>query len=80
MTKLTDETERLLCRARRFSRGIALAVMLTFAALLALYATLWADARTEASTGAGQLPAVHAPLVPVNETGSITPVRRASGS
>jgi hypothetical protein len=66
-----DDQQTLRDRARRYVRGIAVAVTLTFAALLFFYATLYGETsegavtQSEASTA---VPALHAP----QETGSIS--------
>lgn len=65
-----DTQQSLRDRARRYVRGIALAVTLTFAALLFLYATLYGETNTGATTqpdASSRAGDVHAP----RETGSI---------
>ncbi len=68
MKNKPDDRLPLSYRARRYVRGIAVAVTLTLAALLFLYATLYGEAHTDALAQPGSAAASQ-----VQETGSIGP-------
>jgi hypothetical protein len=66
MKNKPDDCQPLSYRVRRYTRGIAVAVTLTLAALLFLYATLYGEARTDAYAEPRSGPSSQ-----VEETGSL---------
>lgn len=76
MMRSPNDSEPLLKRLRRFSRGIVLALVLTFAALLFLSATLLGEPQTQASSDSPPLAeTLPASSQTIKETGSLPPPR-----
>ena len=71
MINKPDDQQALRNRARRYVRGIAVAVSLTFAALLFFYATLYGETSEGAATQPDASAAVEQTRAP-RETSSIS--------
>ena len=72
MINQPDNQQALRNRARRYVRGIAVALSLTFAALLFFYATLYGETSEGTASQPGTSAAVESMHAP-QETSSITP-------